>query len=88
MTKQEEIREGMAGWLWDNRAGETTVQDWFDNWADLPKTRKNSFRKDASKLIKYLHSQGVVIQVEIPRHPSDRDYSDCGFIYEPLIKEE
>lgn len=41
----------------------------------------------ADEVWSFLHSQGVVIQIELPRHPGDRDYSDCGFTYEPLIEE-
>lgn len=40
------------------------------------------------ELLAYLHSQGVVLKVPLPRHPSDRDYSDDDFTYEPLIGEK
>ena len=64
MTRQEEIREGIAEYLWDNRAGETTVSDWADTWAELPEMNKEGYREDAGAFMIYLHSQGVVIQVD------------------------
>lgn len=59
MAKQEEIKEGVAEWLWENRAGETTVQDWVDTWDELSKQRKEAFRELAGKFMAYLHSQGI-----------------------------
>ncbi len=64
MTSREEIREGIAEWLWENRAGETTVQDCVYTWAELPGYRKDDFRASADKLLTYEHSQGVVIKVD------------------------
>ena len=71
MTR-EEIREGIAEWLWENRAGETTVQDCVYTWAELPGYRKDDFRASADKLLTYEHSQGVVIKVdrELPENPN------------------
>jgi len=40
MATKEEIREGLAEWMWKHRAGETTVLDWVDSWADLPEIRQ------------------------------------------------
>ena len=79
MTKQEAIREGIAEFLWRERAGETTVQDWVNSWVELPEHRKIAFKEDANKFIKYLHSQGVVIKMDI-----GDGYSDI----EPLIEGE
>ncbi len=97
MTKQEKIREGIAEWLWENRAGETTVQDWVNSWAKLPENRKQDFRKDATDFMIYLNSQGIVLKVDrelpecsiIPKTTGVCPYKKAGYgAVEPLIEEK
>ncbi|HUV45566.1 MAG TPA: hypothetical protein VMW45_00650 [Dehalococcoidia bacterium] len=66
MTKQEELREGIAKILWDIDRPSNVP-----NWDELKKSTheqcvmetKNTLI-DATHILAYLHSQGVVIKVE------------------------
>ena len=80
MTKQEEIREGIAEFLWKRGAKHTR----FWPFSALEKVEKESpylkgtrqaYLKKVDQLLSYLHSQGVVIKVEreLPQCPSNRD---------------
>jgi len=83
MTKQEEIREGIAA-----LAGEYA----FDKqYKDLTSHEKNSAGNWARMLMIKLHSQGVVIKDN--RDPADCESCPvaviCGYVaVEPLIKEK
>jgi len=63
MATKEEIREGIAEWLWGNTC-KATVRDWVDSWTDLPEDRKQDYRQNADKLLTYEDSLGLVLKVE------------------------
>ena len=74
MTKQEEIINWINKYL--------TRQFIYDP-KELP---EDECLEEAKEIIVYLQSQGAVLRVDTPRHPSDRDNSN-DFMYESLIKE-
>jgi len=58
MTKQEEIREGIAREL---------CYEWWNpitRWEDLDEMNRTIYYHLANAVVSYLHSQGVVIQVK------------------------
>lgn len=59
MTKQEEIREGIARELYYQE-----TDGGYILWCDLPEDAKGEYRNRAIKLMVKLHSQGVVIRVD------------------------
>ena len=71
MTKQEEIRRGLAFML---MFGEEPCDTFGFN--EMNERNKKEGLEEADKYLNYLHSQGVVIKMNQP---------DSDFYYEPLI---
>jgi len=67
MTKQEEIREGMAKKLSWILTGE--------EWSAICEESQSTFLADTDELLYYLHSKGVVIKVDRkPKNPFDHSW--------------
>ncbi len=62
MTKQEEIMEGIAIWIYNYEMSAT--KSWWALWLDTPDDVKNHYRSCANELMKKLHSEGCVLKVE------------------------
>ena len=84
MTKQEEIREGMALRLHthDRALLRVVYEESSINcgWDKLPDYWKNRYLSDAKDFMEYFHSEGVVIKVY--------EYQDGYVVVEPLIEVE
>ena len=63
MTKQEEIREGIAGVICDKICGYCAGRG-EEIYNGLEERDKGDFRVDADKIIAYLHNNDVVIKVD------------------------
>ena len=57
MSKQEEIREGIARELFN-------FNNPYEEWNKMSQQTHDIFRGRAGRLLSYLHSQGVAIKVE------------------------
>ena len=82
MAKQEEIREGIEETL---HASVSVLHDFSFHFI-----RRESREELADRILKYLHSQGVVIKVDraVPDDRFHRDLRMAGYVaVEPLIKE-
>ena len=97
MTKQEEIREGIAQWLYCQYRERRIGENWTFDWEKVSEEIKDKFREHTKNLAQYLHSQDVVLKVdrELPKL-IDRFrgqvkrvlIQDNWSAVEPLIKEE
>ncbi len=73
MTKQEEIREGIARRFHTKDRVLFKIMDEGNPsncmWDELPECRKNFYRREADGFLSYLHFQGAVLKVdrELPR---------------------
>jgi len=98
MTKQEEIREGIAELFYKNWAEQSPNP--YTSFGKLAKGVRDIYLKSADEFLSYLHSQGVVIKVKCPdcvwsqfgegavgMTPCYRCNS-TGYIIEPLIGDE
>lgn len=67
MTKQEEIREEMAGIRYRNDYSGKGLKEFID----LPPYLQNFYLSEVDQLLQFLDSQGVVIKVEgeMPQNP-------------------
>ncbi len=70
MNKQEEIREGIAIWLYNHEM--SGGKEWWQLWLDLPEGKKYEYRCYALNLTQKLHSQGVVLLEERVQRYSEK----------------
>ena len=76
MTKQEEIREGIAIKLWLELDQILRVFP-QRSWKQMPEEIKERYRKAADTVMRYEHLEGVVIKVE-RELPKREWYNDWG----------
>jgi len=83
MTKQEEIRDGVAEILRSKYSINPFTRHM--TWKDINTKNKNAWREAANQILDYEHSQGVVIKVDIKELTEGKQYPYTAT--EPLIKE-
>ena len=85
MTKQEEIREGVAKQFFiDQRTSYEYIYR-YPSWEELGESAKQPFLDKADYILSYLHSQGVVIKVwrgfpRCPNQPAEDGITEHNFV--------